>query len=262
MKIRDIESGIIKPSDPPSDEDLAKQAKTFNELWEEFELQKMDVTPGSKWYLISAEWLKKYKEYIMQPSDGTGDVKMDIEYPGMILNEDILEEPENLVEDNTQEYLNYNLKENLIEETNYYIVNQKVWDFLFSNYGGLEICRLGIKRQDSEECIIEANLIKLNIHYFPNQSDEESVHLYTIYESRYTTLEELRERLARIKGKQKHHVRLWKTPIPSDFDKFYRDNLCEFRKHRKIRLNSERLKENDKIINDMEITMDDFIIVE
>lgn len=134
---RKIEQGRIEPNNPPTDEDLANQAKEFNQLWEEFELLKMDVAPGSKWYLVSAQWLKSFKEYVSQPEMG-GDARMDVEHPGMILNTDILDMSGNILIDPHSPHLNYNLKENLIEETHYFIVNQKVWDFLYSHYGGIE----------------------------------------------------------------------------------------------------------------------------
>jgi len=239
---RKIDNKEIEISNYPTGIQLTDQAKEFNILWEEFELKKMDVTAGSKWYLLSSKWLINFKEYVLQFSDDADtDAEMKIEHPGMILNEDILDEPVNLLKDPTEPYLDYNLKENLREEENYFIVNQEVWNFLYVNYGGIEICRFGMKRADSESCLIEVNLIKLNIHYFPTQQDEDES-MYTIYESRHTSLNELRGRIARLKNKKKSNIRLWKAPIPKDFEQFYRNNLCEWRKHRHIRLNAELLK--------------------
>ena len=117
-----------------------------------------------------------------------------------------------------------------------------------------------MKRAESKECFIETNLIKLNIHYFPTQQDEDES-MYTIYESRHISLDELRERIAGLKDKKKSNIRLWKAPIPKDFEQFYRNNLCEWRKHRHIRLNAELLKK-DRILDDVQLSVDDFIIVE
>jgi len=221
----------------------------------------MDVTPGSKWYLVSAAWLKNFKEYVLQNPGDSNNEAMIVEHPGMITNEDILDNPEHLLRDPTEVYLDYNLKENLLEETHYFIVNQKVWDFLHAHYSGVEVMRYGEKKEGNEECCIEANLIKINIHYFPSQEGEDT-QMYQIFESRHKTIAEFKERLARLQGLQKTSVRLWKSPIPSDFDTFYRNNLCEFRKHRHIRLNATYLKKLSETINDVQLSLDDFIIVE
>lgn len=72
----------------------------------------------------------------------------------------------------------------------------------------------------------------------------------------------MRDRLADLKGKPNTHVKLWKAPIPSDFETFYRNNLCEFKKHRQIRIDAELLKQKSRKLNDVQFTMDDFLIVE
>ena len=112
----------------------------------------MDVAPGSKWYLVSSEWLKNFKEYVLQNSGDESDANMKVDHPGLITNEDILDNPEHLLKDATEAYLDYNLKENLLEETHYFIVNQKVWDFLHVHYGGVEVLRFGDRKEDTEEC--------------------------------------------------------------------------------------------------------------
>ena len=50
----------------------------------------MDVAPGSKWFIASAEWLKRWKQYI----GFDGDQDMIGEHPGPCNNEDIIDEPE------------------------------------------------------------------------------------------------------------------------------------------------------------------------
>lgn len=258
-----ILSGKAKAAKEPSTEELKQEARTFKTLWEEFEFQKMDVRENSEWYIISCEWLGRWKEYVgYNTEDGSGDANMESTHPGMILNEDIIEEVNNVLIDRHKPYLNVNLKENLREEDHYHIVNDKLWNFLKIRYGGVEIKRFGVKREDdSDECIIEVNLLKISVHYFPGQKEEDD-HVNTIYESRYTTLEAFRERLAGLKDKPITHIKLWKAPIPSDFEVFYRNNLCEFKKHRQIRLDAELLKQKGRILNDVHFTMDDFLIVE
>jgi DUSP domain len=223
----------------------------------------MDVHEKSEWFVISAFWLNKWKDYVNYDDvEESQDTAMQAVHPGMITNEDILDEVSDLLFDFKRRHLNVNLKENLREEDHYYIVDEKLWRFLLARYGGVEIKRYGVKRDDnSGDCTIEVNLLKLSIHYFPGQQDED-VNLYTIFESRFSNVEGLKERLAELKQKNISDVKLWKAPKPSDFDAFYRNNICEFRKHREIRLDAEHLNKKSAKIGEARLSMDDFIIVE
>ena len=243
--------------------DLKKEAEEFKDLWSEFELKKMDIHEKSEWFVISTFWLNKWKDYVRyEEFNETEDSSMQANHPGMITNEDILDEVPDLLYDFKRPHFNVNLKENLREEDHYNIIDEKLWRFLLIRYGGIEIKRFGVKRDDnSGDCIIEVNLLKLNIHYFPGQQDED-VNLYTIFESRFSTVESLRERLAELKNKISTDVKLWKAPKPSDFEAFYRNNIWEFRKHKEIRLDAEYLKKKFAKVGEIHISMDDFIIVE
>jgi hypothetical protein len=222
----------------------------------------MDVEEDSIWYLLSSEWLNIWKDYVgYEDDDASSDVRMHTHHPGMILNDDILDDCENILIDKKSPHLNFNLKENLREDEHYHIVSQKVWDFLFIRYGGIEVQRFGTKIEDSDECTIEVNLLKISVHYFPGQQEEDE-HVNTIFESRHTTLETFKERLAELKNKESNKIKLWKAPIPSDFEQFYRNNLCEFKKHRQIILDAELLKSKSRALNDIHFTQDDFLIVE
>ena len=189
---------------------------------------------------------------------------MEVEHPGFITNDDIIQEVEYLLEDLEHPQHNIGLKENLLENDHYYIVNDLVWNFVNTRYGGIEILRVGTKRsRNDKEPFIEVNLLQLNIHYFPEQqNDKDEAHVYTVYTSRYATVGALRERLAELKDKQVSQIRLWKSPMPSDFEQFYRNNLCEWRKHREIKMNAQLLKDKNKVLDDIEFSMDDFLIVE
>jgi ubiquitin carboxyl-terminal hydrolase 4/11/15 len=248
----------------PTPQQLGEEASEFRTLWQEYEFRKMDVQENSEWFLISCEWLGKWKQYVSYDTDDTSsDSKMETGHPGMIFNDDIIEQVDHVLNDPKSPHLNVNLKLNLREEDHYHIIDDKLWYFLNARYGGIEIKRFGVKREDSsDECIIEVNLLKIPIHYFPSQQEEGETHVYTVYESRHKTLEDFRKRIAELREKQPDKIRLWKAPIPSDFEQFYRNNLCEFRKHREIRLDAELLKKRDRKLSDIQFTMDDFIIAE
>jgi hypothetical protein len=104
-------------------------------LFEEYELRKMDIQPNSIWYVVSIEWMKNWKLYVGYDGMQGG------EFPGPIKNEDIIEYEEHrqYVSDETYQYLNINLKDGLREEDHYVIVDEKIWTFLSSRYGGTTI---------------------------------------------------------------------------------------------------------------------------
>ena len=222
---RKIESEEVSAQYTPSSKELSAESEEFEKIWSEYKLLKMDVDVNSKWYILSFNWLQKWREYVASATNGSSsDVNMQVEHPGMILNDDIIMEEEHPLIDHQNPQYEYALKENLKEEDNYYVVNFEVWDFLYTRYGGIQILRVGVDPGKDLEPFIEVNLLTLNVHFFPGQQDSD-IHVYTMNISRYQTIGDLHEKLADFKGKNTYQIRLWKAPMPSDFEKFYRDNL-------------------------------------
>ena len=62
-------------------------------------------------------------------------------FPGAIDNFDILDNKFNFLFDFEDNYVNFQLKRGLIENNDFVIVNNKIWDFLKNKYGGLAIER-------------------------------------------------------------------------------------------------------------------------
>lgn len=102
-------------------------------------------TPG---YLISAEWISKYKKYIfyrelksgMKPSSVDTD-HCEKTHPGLITNEkDLLETGEKFLKGTgkTKDFegavMDTYLKRNVRENYDYEIYNQELWDFVNSRY--------------------------------------------------------------------------------------------------------------------------------
>ena len=91
----------------------------------------MDVQKDDKFYIISAEWLKRWKTYVNYDGMGGGD------FPGPINNEDIIEEEKNsIICEVDKQFLNINLKDGLREEDHFVILNPEIWEFLSKRYGG------------------------------------------------------------------------------------------------------------------------------
>ena len=61
-----------------------------------------------------------------------------------------------------------NLLDNLKEDLDYVIVNEEVWGYLYSLFGGKEIKRYGtLIDAETKECIIEVNLQKIYVFDIP-----------------------------------------------------------------------------------------------
>ena len=72
-----------------------------------------------------------------------------------------------------------NLKDNLIEEEDYIIVNRKIWAYLYSIYDGIPILREAIRNFDNQEdaetadVIIEVYQVKLYLFEVPREHKQD-----------------------------------------------------------------------------------------
>jgi len=196
-------------------EELSAECEEAKRLLQEYETIKMEVKPGSKWYVMSITWFNKWKAYI----GWDGDTDMEDSYPGPCNNEDIIEDPEaQVVSDPNQIHLNVNLKDGLREDENYTLLNEELWDFFCSRYGGREIVRFG-EESTTGEPSIEVYLTRVNIYFFPMAQDNQSIDV--MYSSRSATLEQVAERMSKRKNKPMSAFRFWKVSTPKDIGKYY-----------------------------------------
>jgi len=95
------------------------------------------VSEGERWYLLDAEWVRRWKEYVLQANDDVIDVT-DIQSPGPIPNSHLLQ------------------KSAPIYHTDYVGINGQLWSFLVHCHGGgPPICREKLDMR-SKECHPEA----------------------------------------------------------------------------------------------------------
>ena len=111
---------------------------------------------GAPMYLLSKTWLKAYKEYIcyadVKKNNKPSGEAVGENHPGKIHNDEDLCEPENginlkgtgSVEQFETSCVDKYLKSDVRERYQFKIVNQELWTFLYSKYGGSEIKRYAI----------------------------------------------------------------------------------------------------------------------
>jgi hypothetical protein len=133
-------------------------------------------TVGKPSYLISKEWLKKYKQYVFysEVKRHNKPTKTSDEFhPGPISNDQDLvdDNPKNLkgtgkVEQFEPANVDKYLKHSVSERYHYKVVNEEVWAFLFSKYGGQEIKRYAIP-QGTYYTTVEVRLKQVPVVILP-----------------------------------------------------------------------------------------------
>lgn len=109
---------------------------------------------GSPAYLVSRDWLKKYKEYILikdvkrHKKPEVQETHFKEKHPGKMTNvEDLCDTSEkNLIGSGEPPFessvTDTYLKSDLYERKDFKVYNEDLWKFLFSKYGGSQIKRI------------------------------------------------------------------------------------------------------------------------
>ena len=90
-------------------------------------------------------------------------------HPGFITQDDIIEKNDVLYDnDENFKFNNINIKKGLEENKDFIIVNEKIWKFLYNEYGGKEIKRFFLNVNENNYFVLEIWLkkVKLNIFFF------------------------------------------------------------------------------------------------
>lgn len=110
---------------------------------------------GKPAYIITKKWWKKYKEYVHYKDvkrHNKPDHEAEDRHPGPITNEEELciQDNQSLLKGTgTVEQFDANcvdryLRSDVSERFDYKVINQELWEFLYSKYGGSEIRRYTI----------------------------------------------------------------------------------------------------------------------
>ena len=101
-----------------------------------------------KCYLISADWLEKWRKYVQFDEEGdcvnNENLEVDLkENPGPIQNQFLIEEDKDFIHNPlcSESPYNFIIKKELKENKEYYVVTKDIWNYLYSIYGGKEIGR-------------------------------------------------------------------------------------------------------------------------
>lgn len=125
--------------------------------------------------MVEMAWFEAFCKYVgLKEETKQEDTDENNQIPDEIANERLLNVKEPVLCSDDPKYdgwLNRNLKDNLRENQDFVIVNQEIWNFLFENFGGLEIRRYGTLIS-GDDTIIEINLQKIYIFDIPKDTGQ------------------------------------------------------------------------------------------
>ena len=178
--IKDLEHSL-QNQEVPMDIDSKINPRRFKEAQDVAEmLTRMErmVTEGSKWHIISMDWVSKWQKYAyfdqLPGQEGVHVSEEERIHPGKIDNSDIILVPPSgsFLPDssNLTVWQNLQMKPNLKENEDYLIIDHDIWQYVSEKYGfNQDILRFGVKTsEESEECIVEIYLKQILVHPIPN----------------------------------------------------------------------------------------------
>ena len=268
-------SGKEKPYQKLRNVNKEEQKEEVEKMWREMENSKMDIEEDSKWYIISMEWFKQWKAWsgfnLSLKSNDSDSTKFPIEEsetatdksvdePGRIDSIDIFNANEIML------FSEYNLKDNLVEEQDFVIVNPDIWRYLYSIYDGNPILRTAIKNIDSKsggddsDWIIEVNQVKLYIFEVPRENKQD--YYEVMLASRNWQMSEVKFRIWNKKKIKESDIRIWKVEKPADLEKFYCELEYEWKKYKSLRIDGMLIKDWSILVKDANFSRDDFLMIE
>lgn len=119
---------------------------------------------GSCAHLLPARWFEKWKKFsgYYQLTDENGGEQLDLlndetkgsrndekEHPGPIDSSELIDPTEFLIDpDKSKEYCNYQVRLGLQENKDFTIVSERLWNYLYEKYGGIDLKRYTIRVND------------------------------------------------------------------------------------------------------------------
>lgn len=106
------------------------------------------TTPNKGVYILSANWLEKWKTYMECLEDiskrETLELLSSIDPSNLLINKSSLIDP-----DPNELYSNFQLKPDLVEKKDFFIITEEFWQYLYKLYGGVPIKRITYKESDN-----------------------------------------------------------------------------------------------------------------
>ena len=175
------------------------------QLFNEMEINKMCPPRGSTWHLISLKWLNAWKNYVAQDDSASGvSIKGSSEHPGPISNEDLIDEraAEAALKDPKDTSFSVPIHHWAKEEEHFTIVNDAIWEYLSTLYGGKDIVRRAVSKEEEktedEECFIELFPHEVKLYFIPKYQKYSLDKPTPLLISRKATVRQLREKIVRV----------------------------------------------------------------
>lgn len=223
-------------------------------------------------YILPMSWYERWQKYIRwdelftKVDAGLDEEKERVNWLGPINPYLICDDSWTLVDRDPKEfYTNFQLRLGMIENKDFLIVNEELWNFLVSKYQGIPLCRYTYRKSPADFNIsVEVWLQKINCFVVPMPFNEQPPKLATYdvtYISKRKTVKDLQKKLYSIYSsffeKNVNPFKLWK--LQPDFNlkvAWDRWNNGNFE------IIGKEMNKEDVLIEEAEISDEDILIFE
>merc|ERR1712137_1385260 len=174
--------------DTEEEDSMVPNPERQKAVMELYEAQQPEFEAGDLWYLISMDWLRRWRQYVKwgkEPSSTT------VPAPGPIDNSDLVDE-------------NGRVVQNVVEHSHFGIISKDEWNNLFQWYGGGPTIERKVISTGRYNKAVEIRLLKL--HFIKSSEPEKMV---TKEFSKVATVKEVLEEMCPVMGVEKEQVRMW-----------------------------------------------------
>lgn len=188
-------------------EELIQEAQDFKKLADNFE-EEFNNPANEFFYVISAQWLRKWKRYTSYDNVIRGD-QPDQKWFGQVqpdkINEDILKDSHGYAKYASEDdYRNAILKDEIQEKRDYELITESTWNFIAEKYENAVIKRPAYAHPNGmryvEVALKQINVVPVNNNYFKNIDLKRVDHfkVYVMQATAKATLADLKADIAKI----------------------------------------------------------------
>jgi len=208
---RILEEELPKAKESPNTKPASVRREECVTVKKYLELNEIPDVPGKLAYILPNDWLDKWKEFNNyyefvgdehEKKNFMEEEREKVEWLGPIDPTNLLVPEPNLVDSDPSEwYANFQIKQGLEENKDFFIISEEFWKYLSDIYGGIPLQRPTYRKSENNMTVsVEVWLQKVNVIMLPIPRKEQPQKLDQVdpvFISKRKTVKELKEKLSR-----------------------------------------------------------------